>query len=72
MQERLRVSEVAEVLRVAPITVRRMDARGELHSLRDWRGHRVFELEEVLRVKEKRERLVEAAPEEHMPTREQN
>jgi excisionase family DNA binding protein len=61
MDKLLRVAEVAELLSVHPLTVRRMDARGELLSRRDWRGHRVFDLEEVLRTKEKRERLVDSA-----------
>ena len=67
MQELLRVSEAAEVLSVAPITVRRMDARGELKSRRDWRGHRVFDLDEVMRAKEKRERLVDSAELSNQP-----
>lgn len=61
MTELLRVSKAADLLDVHPETVRRMDARGELRSRRDWRGHRVFDLEEVLRAKEKRERLIDPA-----------
>ena len=57
MQKHLRVSKAAKVLEVHAVTVRRMDARGELNSRRDWRGHRVFDLEEILQVKKKRERL---------------
>ena len=61
MEELLRVSKVANILDVHQETVRRMDARGELKSRRDWRGHRFFDLDEVLRAKDKRERLVEFA-----------
>lgn len=67
MTELLRVSKTADILDVHPETVRRMDARGELHSRRDWRGHRVFNLEEVLQAKEKRERLVNFALGEQIP-----
>ena len=67
MEELIHVSQAADILEVHPETVRRMDTRGELHSRRDWRGHRVFDLEELLRAKEKRERLVDFALKEQIP-----
>jgi len=61
-QDKLTVSEAARILDVHPETVRRMDRRDELKGLRNYFNHRVFRLQEVLRVKAERERLVPKEP----------
>lgn len=53
----LTVAKAAEVLNCHPETIRRLNRRGILKAWRDYRGFRIFNLEEVLKVKKERERL---------------
>lgn len=55
--EKLLVSRAAQVLNVHPETIRRLERQGVLKAKRDYRGFRVFNLDEVLRVKEERAKL---------------
>jgi len=55
--EKLLVSKAAKVLNVHPETVRRLERQGALKARRDYRGFRVFDLNEVMRLKKKRDRL---------------
>jgi DNA-binding transcriptional MerR regulator len=57
MEEKLSVSQAAEILKCAPITVRRLCEKGVLKPKRDYKNHRIFSLREILEVKEQRERL---------------
>ena len=61
--ENLKVAQAAEVLEVHPITVRRLDQKGILKSRRNYLGHRVFRLDDVLKLKRERETLQEDPPE---------
>jgi excisionase family DNA binding protein len=53
------VGEAAKILKCHPDTVRRYERRGQLKAKRDYRGFRIFELEEILRVKTQRQKLEE-------------
>ena len=55
----LLVSEAAQLLKAHPESVGRWERRGVLRAKRDYRGFRVFDLAEVLRLKERREQLTE-------------
>ena len=55
--EKLLVSRAAKVLNVHPETVRRLERQGTLKAKRDYRGFRVFDLNEVMRLKKEREKL---------------
>jgi DNA-binding transcriptional MerR regulator len=56
-QKRLKVKEAAEFLRCSSETIRRLNRRGILKAQRNFLGHRVFELDELLKVKAQREEL---------------
>jgi len=58
-EDGIRVAQTAEVLEVHPITVRRLDQKGILKSRRNYLGHRVFRLADVLKVKRDRQPLQE-------------
>lgn len=51
------VAEAARVLSVHPETVRRWERRGLIKARRNYRRFRVFDLQDVLRMKERREEL---------------
>jgi len=53
----LTVSQVAKELGCHSETVRRLERRGILKAKRNYRNFRVFELADVLKVKEERETL---------------
>ena len=55
--EKILVSKAANLLSVHSETVRRLERRGVLKAKRDYRGFRVFDLDEILRVKEERAKL---------------
>lgn len=55
--ELLKVSEVAKLLGIHDLTVRRYADKGKLRAMRDHNNHRWFERDEVLRVKAEIERL---------------
>lgn len=57
MKIKITVSEAARILKVHPETVRRLNRKGVLLAQRDYRGFRVFSMEDLLRLKVKRERL---------------
>ena len=47
----LRVKEAAELMGVKPASIRQLERRGLLHSVRDWAFHRRFTQSEVERVR---------------------
>lgn len=51
------VKEAAKELGCHPETVRRLNRRGILNAKRDYRNFRIFNLEEVLKIKGERETL---------------
>jgi DNA (cytosine-5)-methyltransferase 1 len=53
----LKVKETAELLKCSSETVRRLNRKGILKAHRDFLGHRVFDLDEVLKLKAQREEL---------------
>ena len=55
--ENLTVSKAAEIINCHPETIRRLDRRGVIKAKRDYKGHRVFNLNELLRLKKEREKL---------------
>lgn len=57
MTDRLTVIKAAEILNCHPETIRRLNRRGILKSKRDYRGFRIFNLQELLKVKKERETL---------------
>ncbi len=58
--EKLMVSKAAKILDCHPETVRRLERKGELKARRDYRGFRVFNLEDLWALKEKRDELKES------------
>ena len=61
----LLISEAAKKLECHPETVRRLDRRGVLKARRDYRNFRVFDLADVMKVKEERELLRNVEGEQH-------
>ena len=59
MKEKLRVAEAAAILEVHPETLRRLDNRGVIKAQRDFLGHRIFFLTDILELKHKREQLTD-------------
>ena len=59
--ERLKVKQAAKLLGCHEQTVRNLEAAGKIRAFRDYRGYRVFSLDEILKLKEQREAL-NAAP----------
>lgn len=57
MGKMLKVAEAAGILDVHPLTVRRLDNRGELKAQRDYLNHRVFKLTDILEYKAQKEKL---------------
>ena len=55
--EKVKVSGAAIILEVHPETVRRYDKRGILRGKRDFLGHRIFSVEEVMQLKAKLDAL---------------
>lgn len=55
--KRLGVKRAAEVLECSSETIRRLDRRGILKARRNFLGHRVFELDTLLKIKAEREEL---------------
>ena len=56
MKEHFRVAEATSLLKCHPDTVRRWDQCGLLKSQRNYLGHRVFRLADLLKFKQDRER----------------
>jgi DNA-binding transcriptional MerR regulator len=57
MRKNLLVSQAAEIMNCHPETIRRLNRRGVLKAKRDYRGFRIFNLEEILKIKKQREQL---------------
>jgi len=55
--QKLKVAQAAKKLGCHPETVRRLERRGVLKAKRDYRNFRVFDLDEILKVKAEREAL---------------
>lgn len=54
--ERILIAKAAEIINCHPETIRRLDRKGIIKVKRDYRGFRVFNLEELLKLKRERER----------------
>ena len=54
---RITVIKAAEVIGCHPETVRRLNRRGVLKAKRDYRGFRIFNLEDLIKIKKEREKL---------------
>lgn len=52
-------ARAAEFVGLHPETLRRLNNRGLLPAKRDWRGHRVFDVADLLKLKSERERLTD-------------
>lgn len=57
MNDRLTVSQVAKFLSCHPETIRRLNRQGAIKAKRDYRGYRIFNKEDILKLKTDRERL---------------
>jgi len=57
MSDRLTVSQVANFLNCHPETIRKLNRQGVIKAKRDYRGYRIFNKEDVLKLKRDRERL---------------
>jgi DNA-binding transcriptional MerR regulator len=55
--ERITISRAAQIVNCHPETIRRLDRRGIIKVKRDYRGHRIFTRNELLKLKKERERL---------------
>lgn len=55
--ERITIAKAAEIVNCHPETIRRLDRKGIIKVRRDYRGFRVFDVEELLKLKKERERL---------------
>jgi len=55
--EKLYITEASKIVKCHPETLRRLERRGLLNAQRDYRGFRVFNLNDLLGLKRKRERL---------------
>jgi excisionase family DNA binding protein len=55
--EKFTVGKAAGYLGCHPETVRRLERKGTLKGKRDYRGFRIFDLEELLKLKKLRDRL---------------
>lgn len=51
------IAEAARALNAHPETIRRWERRGLLQAKRDYRGFRVFDPEDILRMKQRIEQL---------------
>jgi DNA-binding transcriptional MerR regulator len=51
------IAKAAALVGLHPETLRRLNNRGLLPAKRNWRGHRVFMLRDLLKLKSDRERL---------------
>ena len=60
MENLLHTAKAAAFVGLHPETLRRLNNRGLLRAKRDWRGHRVFCLQDLLRLKSEREQLKES------------
>lgn len=59
MQDYFHTAKAAVFLGLHPETLRRLNNRGLLPAKRDWRGHRVFYIGDLLKLKCEREKLIE-------------
>ena len=57
MDNLLHTAKAAALVGLHPETLRRLNNRGLLPAKRDWRGHRVFCVVDLLRLKSEREQL---------------
>jgi len=55
--EKITIAKAAEIVNCHPETIRRLDRKGVIKAKRDYRGFRVFNIEELLKLKKERERL---------------
>jgi len=56
--QRITVSKAAEIVNCHPETIRRLDRRGILRAKRDYRGFRIFRMEDLLNLKKEREKVI--------------
>ncbi len=59
MEECLHIARAAALVGLHPETLRRLNKRGLLPAKRDWRGFRVFLIDDLQRLKAQRARLRE-------------
>jgi DNA-binding transcriptional MerR regulator len=54
MQGKLFITDAAKVIPCHPDTLRRLERQGRIKAVRDYRGFRVFRLEDLLKLREQR------------------
>ena len=54
MEAKLLVSDAAKVIPCHPDTLRRLERKGQIKAVRDYRGFRMFRLEDLLKLREQR------------------
>ena len=54
MKPQFLVSDAAKVIPCHPDTLRRLERKGVIKAIRDYRGFRVFRLEDLLKLREQR------------------
>lgn len=59
MEEYFHTAKGAALVGLHPETLRRLNNAGKLPAKRDWRGHRVFYIVDLLKLKAERQRLDE-------------
>jgi DNA-binding transcriptional MerR regulator len=57
MGSQLHISRAAQVIPCHPDTLRNLERKGLIRAKRDYRGFRVFNLKDLLRLKKEREKL---------------
>jgi len=55
--EKLTVTKAAKIVNCHPETLRRLERRGLLKAQRDYRGFRIFDLNDLLKLKREREKI---------------
>ena len=55
--EKLTITKAAEVVQCHPETLRRPERKGLIEAKRDYRGFRIFEFHDLLKLKKEREKM---------------
>lgn len=55
--EKMTITKAAEVINCHPETLRRLERRGVIKAKRDYRGFRIFDLNDLLKLKKEREKI---------------
>lgn len=55
MEAKLLISDAAKVIPCHPETLRRLERKGHIKAIRDYRGFRVFKLEDLLKLRAQRQ-----------------